>query len=144
MREIKFRAWVHSDKKMTHPNHMEFCEDRGIGVPISTGGMAYTKFGECSVMQFTGLHDKNRREIYEGDILRGEDYPFISCGLENYRAVVAWDDELAKFYSYPEVCSDRVRGCAAGCYVFEDGQESAKRFEIIGNIHEHPHLLEGK
>jgi hypothetical protein len=50
-------------------------------------------------------------------------------------------DDTAGFFSYPEVCSDRVRGSACDDYVFEDGKKSAKKFKIIGNIYENPELV---
>ena len=127
MREIKFRAW----------NNKTGCFYKW-DLPMSFKGTSRI-WGD--VEQYTGLKDKNGVEIYEGDILTANKYPYVSDGHKNYVAVVQWCDENALFFSYPQAVSDRVRGAACGNDVFDDGQESAQRFEVIGNIHENPELL---
>ncbi len=54
MREIKFRAWSNTAKVM-HPEWKKLDDENG----------------EYILMQYTGLKDKNGKEIYEGDVLRG-------------------------------------------------------------------------
>lgn len=57
MREIKFRFWVKSEKRMEPACSMWW------------NYIEYLNEDDCIVMQFTGLKDKNGNEIYEGDIL---------------------------------------------------------------------------
>lgn len=70
---------------------------------------------ECVIEQFTGLKDKNGKDIYEGDLLRWE---FFVKPVKVY-----FDDKLAQFNSV---------GTAHGW----------RDYEIIGNIHENPELME--
>lgn len=99
MRTIKFRAW--DGKKMWTVETMDELQSK-----------------ELQVMQFTGLLDKNGKEIYEGDIM-------------------SVNGEVAKvFYDENNVCF---------CLDTDvDYNPCIGRYEIIGNIYEHSHLLSTK
>ncbi|WP_447579949.1 YopX family protein [Acinetobacter baumannii] len=62
MREIKFRAWLPTNNRM-----YEFDENESLGDHFNR--LIYG-FGKFELMQYTGLKDKNGKEIYEGDIVR--------------------------------------------------------------------------
>lgn len=64
MREIKFRAWEKNLKEIIQVYNIDF-ENR----LINKDGV-WRMFNEIELMQYTGLKDKNGREIYEGDIVR--------------------------------------------------------------------------
>lgn len=74
-----------------------------------------------TVGQFTGLYDKNGKEIYEGDILSPRDRDVLF--------VVIWDNDTASF---------KFKG-RYGVYEID---ESILSLEIVGNIHDNPELLE--
>ena len=68
---------------------------------------------DLEIMQFTGLLDKNGKEIYEGDVTR--------CGQEEKIGVVEWHKEFAMFTN-----------CAVA---------DPNKCEVIGNIYENPELI---
>lgn len=81
-----------------------------------------------TVGQFTGLYDKDGKEIYEGDYLKG-------LGDEIY--AVWYSKELA-CYMVDLVVPDSQATDSLGCYDIE------KYFEVIGNIHDNPELIKEK
>lgn len=94
-----------------------------------------------TVGQFTGLYDKNGKEIYEGDILRGDEYPFNCDGVDNYFAEVVWAYNVCGFYIIThKTPNSTVSGISRGNWSELD-EEYIKSFEIIGNIHDNPKLL---
>ena len=146
MREIKFKAWNKEEKFMF--------DVFGFDVNVVRGWLRTDKEKiknaipphrrDCVLMQYTGLKDKNGREIYEGDILRFDD-----TGEEGYEykegidfvnvATVVWKSgrfELDKFGNTNSAVVEEMNGC------HEDFFLNFERSEVIGNIHEHPSLLE--
>ena len=98
-----------------------------------------------TVGQYTGLTDKNGKRIFEGDILRGFEYPFCSNinGEFNYFAEVVWFDDSSAFgiYTFKNPKSN-VRGISEGNTDYLE-YFNVDKWEIIGNIHDNPELLEG-
>ena len=96
-----------------------------------------------SIGQYTGLKDKNGKEIYEGDILRGDEYPFNCKGVDNYFAEIVWADNVCGFYRIThKKPNSTVRGISHGNWEQLD-EEDIKSFEVIGNIYDNPDLVEG-
>ncbi len=117
MRDIKFRAWDKKDKTMG----MVF--DLFTEPIIGTVG-AFDR-DTIILMQYTGLKDKNGKEIYEGDIVR---YTCKENSKEKYTNKVYFDKE--GFWSplisvFPE----------------DPDMQDEYFFEVVGNIHENPELL---
>jgi uncharacterized phage protein (TIGR01671 family) len=136
MREIKFRAW---DKRTDQMFSNDMLLESGRQLVIfakrmrpDLPDMQNAKGGlllpiddkEIISMQYTGLRDKNGKEIYEGDIVIGD------AGIE---CAVDWDKENARFH-------------ANGIRVKQVGipAEAFVRREVIGNIYENPELLGGE
>lgn len=96
-----------------------------------------------TVGQYTGLTDKNGVKIFEGDILRGFEYPFCSNinGEFNYFAEIVWFDDSSAFGTYTfKNPKSNVRG------ILEGNTDYLKYFnvdkwEVIGNIHDNPEIL---
>ena len=115
MRKLKFRIW---DKKRRHWLAQNSFTIDGLGnVGDATGHWVKDADDFSEPMQFTGLKDRNGKEIYEGDVLEAE----IDTLMEaRQRCVVEYK---VGFYSYFQLYSDA---------------------EVIGNIYENPELLEGE
>ena len=94
-----------------------------------------------TVGQFTGLYDNNGKEIYEGDIVTSDTYPFVDGeGNRNYHGVIIW---LEGGFVVETVRSAEttVRGLSEGNV--ERLTDFLSRLpEVIGNIHDNPELLE--
>lgn len=144
MRTIKFKAkrkgkgqWVSGD--LAHSldgnlNILGFVEEEG-----KIGFTGAHQIDPDTVCQFTGFLDKNEKEIYEGDILRSDEYPF-SCmedgAHDNYFGIIEWSDEEAMFLlTCVKNPKSAVRGISDGISD-EITQQKLEDCEIVGNIHD--------
>lgn len=95
-----------------------------------------------TICQYTGLMDKNGEKIWEGDILRGYEYPYMCDGKENYYAEVTYFENCPAFciYTFKNPKSN-VRGISEGNTDFMTDWNS-EAWEVIGNIFDNPELLE--
>ena len=92
-----------------------------------------------TVCQFTGFLDKNGREIYEGDVLRSDIYPFSCVGddeYDNYYGTIGWSEYEASFYIVAiKNPKSSVRGLSDGiCNSIS--QKTMQGFEVVGSIHD--------
>jgi len=138
MKETKFKAWNKKEKKMYSVNGMSFSR---LGVKDVTiqdwskfGTEEYTlRVNRLVLMQFTGLSDKNGKEIYGGYIVEQKGHGIV--GKWHYRGIFRWDNMEAGF---------RVKWIILeGIYGGHHPEFAEDKFEIIGNIYENPELLKG-
>ena len=133
MSELKFRVW---DKDLA--KYLEGCEidslmaelsseDDGRGIIIKQICPARYKFE-----QYTGLKDKNDKEICEGDIVMARWYRAKNARLDT-KGEIKFDDGWFYIYDDPDG-QDRLGVPIHNCY----------NIEVIGNIHENKELLEGE
>lgn len=123
MREIKFRALHVENKEMVYFNNDKLVSD--VYQMNHLACLIRGDYGDV-LMQFTGLLDKNGREIYEGDILRGWIYNPKELHVVKY---------ISDKYNCGFMASS-TEGLGK-IHVWYDG------LEVVGNIHENPDLLEG-
>ena len=118
MREIKFRAWNETEKHMYNWGNLLNQNLKNI----------FTITKQCGyvLMQYTGLKDKNGKEIYEGDIVK---------------AIFADEEE-------PEMKGTVIYVEAGACYmvIANNGDEwdlgYLDKIEVLGNIYDNLELLE--
>ena len=143
MRTIKFRG-----KKVTNGvwayGSLVYSNEIQAAIYFQTGrglvkSMEWVYVNPETVGQFTGFLDKNGKEIYEGDVLRSDEYPYSCIGdkeRDNYYAVVYYCEEGACFGTVTvKNPNSSVAGISDG--ILDDVErEKMKSFEVIGNIHE--------
>lgn len=124
-REIKFRAWNKSQSKMFDWEGIRDAKEEHIW-----SWLHLQKTEEHNVLlQFTGLKDKNGKEIYEADIIRS----YSTIGEEIIHKM-EWSDEIARF-----CCIHPKYGQNGG--IMQSWINEFKK-EVIGNIYETPELFE--
>lgn len=124
-REIKFRAWDKVEHLMVFVDEINWRSDFLAGFYEKGGTSGVVK--DYELMQFTGLHDKNGKEIYEGDILR-----VVALEMQ-----VIWDKEKANYKLVESFKANITRNP----YMEKLSASNAKKYKIIGNIYETPELL---
>ena len=136
MRTVKFRGKTDSGKWCFG----YFLHDGQRGRFVITDGLLeINRVNPDTVCQFTGFLDKNGKEIYEGDVLRSDTYPF-SClkdnDIDNYYGIIGWSDEAASF------CMVSAQNPKSYILGMSDGisdsisQNKMQDFEVIGNVHD--------
>ena len=158
MREIKFRTWDKKNKEMYYIGQ-EFDDEYGCApyLEINKNGEWYWEWGDASdefdldnkigiLMQYTGLKDKNGKEIYEGDIVKGtwSDYSEKERPDLWTTMVIKFGEGEVDASDYEEYSIDIIgfyTEYLSGCDTRPSSILFYKKLEIIGNIHENKDLL---
>lgn len=143
MRTIKFRG-----KKVTNGvwayGSLVYLDENGAAIYVQTGNgsamvMDLVYVHPDTVCQFTGFLDKNGKEIYEGDVLRSDEYPYSCIGdnrRDNYFGLIEWNENEAAFYIVTiKNPKSSVKGISDGISDYLS-KSALQDFEVIGNIHD--------
>ena len=129
MREIKFRAWINIEEYKGYYYPKEDNDYISFIIYQDEWGIVDCNYewlndNEFIIEQFTGLHDKNGKEIYENDIIFNEE--------ENKNVIIKWWNEASAFF----MCIGRE-----GVPISWITEKNICLSEIVGNIHENPELI---
>ncbi|WP_315543443.1 YopX family protein [Capnocytophaga leadbetteri] len=128
MRTIKFRGYSIKKERFIYGDLLTF--ENCFGISENEGERNFYIVETNSIGQFTGVYDKNRNEIYEGDILYNEPI---------HKKTAKYKTPIKNFIVCFEVCGFECKSTV--------GEKTAllryntKCFEVIGNIHDNPELL---
>lgn len=124
-RDIKFRAWDEVSEKMLNWNEFLDTKMKNTFIaPESTG---------LILMQYTGLHDKNGKEIYEGDIVLLDCYYYEEPAFGGEFKVIY--DDINGMWLLVDL-ENKDRGFAFG----EIRSYYKAEIEVIGNIYDNPEI----
>ena len=134
-RKIKFRAWDKKDKEMYYDIQDGISFDDGSNYDFKRflGKQDMGDYHEWEVMQFTGLKDKNGKEIYEGDVFQYTVHEGYM--LPNFKAVVEYKEKIGAFIYKME-----NNGWKAFNEHDELQEDVLNYVEVIGNIYENGDL----
>jgi uncharacterized phage protein (TIGR01671 family) len=121
MRPIKFRVWDKQKSQFVEDDLLfEQGEEDGETSSIRLVQRKLDRYHGYIIQQYTGLKDKNGKDVYEGDIIK-----VFWLDMEPYNAKVRWDTYETGWYP-------------KGVLTTKHEQVS---FEVIGNIFQNPKLL---
>ena len=138
VKNLKFRAWDYDTNKMIFFNGIF---NKHVYTETSTFSQyeSIPKYHHLDIMQYTGLNDKNGREIYEGDFIK-------HTSLHDQLGVINFGTHEVMSHDYG--CNGRAHGWHLQ---YEDRttyalnnpfNTTSRNIEIVGNIYENPELIE--
>lgn len=139
MKEIKFRIYFEADEDepgwmsepitlldLLHGEYIEFRnEEDSVCLPLNDFRFFYKPDKNYKIMQYTGLKDKNGKEIYEGDIVLVDNIDFAQIIYDEDRMAYGIKP-INDFYFDSPLLADNVD----------------LELQVIGNVYENPELLE--
>lgn len=135
MRESKFKTWDKTHKKFWDADLYLDCEGSVYEMDGDEESMWLSPTDNFIIVWYTGLKDKNGKEIWEGDVVEKWCHcgqldrrdPLYNRGIGYYKSLttaVKWSEQGLNYNIYPH---------------YNDSY-----WEVIGNIHDNPELLEKK
>ncbi|MDM0633543.1 YopX family protein [Clostridium perfringens] len=147
-REIKFRIYDTDEKQMFYQEDIDYIDINNEIAYINQDGGGYDYlidfvYGDGKLMQYTGLKDKNGKEIYDGDILRCK--CLKKCKLDSCaEKVIQYKNSIIEWWESGCNLGYRLRDSKGKTMMIKPTHLRTMEVEVIGNIYENPELLEGE
>lgn len=141
MSDIKFRAWDTLRKVMVAEGFHVLGEVTMFGeidnycLSFHEGKSSLERYGDIKIMRYTGLKDKNKKEIYEGDILKAfsPSVPCYEVFYDRYGFRLRYKLKSGDFYDWGPLY--RLEE------IWNEERQLKIHPEIIGNVYENPDLI---
>ena len=138
-RDIKFRIYDTDEKEMFYQEDIDYIDFiTGIVFIHQEDGYDYLldyKSDDGKLMQYTGLKDKNGKEIYEGDIVTYS----VKGSKEINKTVMSFNEEHGAYLF--GIYEGVKMPCGKKTRMNKYTRKSVNNVEVIGNIYENPELL---
>lgn len=137
-REIKFRAWCSGTHKgLTFVDDVMdyevYLSPKGFYLDVESNWDIQGEYPTIPIMQYTGLNDKNGKDIYEGDI--------VNLGLKNTFTVELKNGSFILRHTKIKEIDDTFKVWGNLSRVEDIDLKFNLKIEVIGNIYENPELL---
>ena len=154
MREIKFRAWDKREKKMYYgimagdiimPEERNPDRELHVHVPqhYNRCVVGFVEADNFILMQFTGLKDRNDKEIYHHDIIKKVmNMKYTPDCCKKYNGAIG--KIMYSLWPFAGFVIELVKGPDNSFYYPDGTNFMIEELEVIGNIHQNPELLEKK
>ena len=127
-RQIKFRVFALSTKRMVYGT------DKEMPIVQFNGMVMGARSEDYILMQFTGLHDKNGKEIWEGDVVQYE-----KTTSKTFRRLVSHDFGAFGYFAGRSPLDETGKFYPLGFRI--GNAEDNDHWQVIGNIYENPDLI---
>lgn len=146
-REIKFRAYDKEDERMRYFDDEDYLYHYPFILRLEQVFKKDSNYDDyedfeykdvtdkIELMQYTGLHDKNGKEIYEEDVVKITNKNSKVIPIKPLIAQIVWSEEYLAYILITTSVKDAFENL--GAYIDYD-------IEVIGNVFENPELLEGE
>lgn len=147
MRKIKFRAWDEEDERMYYSGKVIITFNGYLEEVYARHGNTLFKLIDYKLMQYTGLKDKNGKEIYEGDILSYKHITYSDCSKTKIEEIE--EESFIEIITYSPMASIvKPHSKNVKCFGYDNVNKeclildlTSDEVEVIGNKFENPELL---
>jgi uncharacterized phage protein (TIGR01671 family) len=143
MREFKFRVWCKGKSDNPNFNKQKWFDINDVILNKYFPRLFNQNDDNFVIQQYTGLKDRDGKDIYEGDIVMSiynKEIALVDFNNENYGKVLGWNLLSIAFFDPKQ---DRFVNTEQVPVEYYYGKSPGENWVIIGNIFQNPELLNG-